>query len=110
MRTMLRNAHGPMLRAVQRMVRAEAGELTTLIVESVFCEDWASATFVGQRHRFDLRLDGPEASAAAARIAALIGEVEIVVAGHIVAVIAVVSDAQVGSSHILTLDALTLED
>jgi hypothetical protein len=77
------------LRAVAALARIDQPDRQNpmMIVEAVRVTDWASVTFVGQRHEFDLRFDG-EADAVAAVLARLddaLGDLEIPLAGHFVA-------------------------
>jgi hypothetical protein len=141
MKPMISNAQAPLLRAVQHLLIAalayEPARPVSVFVESAVSEDWASATFVGQRHRIEVRLDpgfdqssstdgtatdagrdaadGAVADAAlmtaVTQIAATIGEAEIDVTGHFVAEIAVVSfEPRHGGAVQLTFEALTLLD
>lgn len=92
-----------------------------LVVEEVRSTDWASLTFVGQRHEFDLRLDG-EADAVAAAMVRLgedLADADIPMAGHFIAEIRVLPGgapsfdrtAPVGHCrHPLRIEALTLRD
>jgi len=120
---LLRDAQKPLLRAICRIMAREivesqvpAGKTPSLVVEAIWCEDWASATYSGQRHRFELRLDGGhrEVDDAVAAIAAKLGEVDVDVPGHIVAEFQLVEVAtvDVGStmSVVIVCEALTIED
>ena len=53
--------------------------------------DWQSLTFVGERHRFDLRVRGPDSSLVVERLSNGLEEAEFSVPGQIVAGISVVS-------------------
>lgn len=94
--------------------RADRQE-TFLIVESLRSDDWASATFVGASHDFELRLQGA-ATAVAEALAALAGlpEHDFNIPGHILADITctpgplVIADDLVYVS--LTVNALTIVD
>lgn len=61
MKPLFSDAQASLLRAVQRLLVAVLTyDLTgpvAVIVESAISEDWASATFVGERHVFELRLE-----------------------------------------------------
>ena len=87
-----------------------------LITEEIRSTDWASATFSGVIHDFDLRIEGP-AIAVAGALAALAGlaDHDIPMTGHFVAEIGMVagtlidiSDNMVSQS--LTVNALTIID
>jgi len=111
MKPMLRDAHGPLLRAVARTMQAgEDRQLPMMTIESVACHDWASATFVGQRHVIALCLTGADAADAATRVAAQIGEIDIPLAGHVVADIAVVRIETTVAGVSVVVEALTLVD
>ena len=110
MKPMFRDAHGPLLRAVARTLGAGLDQPPMLTVEAVTCADWASATFVGQRHGIALRLAGPDAAAAAAGLAARIGAAEIPLAGHFVADIAVQRIDATAHDATILIEVLTLVD
>lgn len=79
--------------ALLRGIAAAAGldaadrQKPLLIVEELRTHDWASATFEGARHEFDLRLDGSAQAvqAAWALLAASLREWNFTMRGHIVA-------------------------
>ena len=84
-----------------------------LITEEIRSTDWASATFSGVIHDFDLRIEGP-AIAVAGALAGL-ADHDIPMTGHFVAEIGMVagtlidiSDNMVSQS--LTVNALTIMD
>lgn len=97
---MIRNPIGHvatrLLREIEAVVRIGDADRQkpTLIVEEVRATDWASLTFVGQRHEFDLRLDG-EADAVAAALIRLVDDLaerEISIAGHFIADLRIIPD------------------
>jgi hypothetical protein len=88
-----------------------------MIVENMVATDWASLTFVGQRHVFDLRFEGEldAVNTVLARLRADIAELEIPLAGYFVAEIGVeadVGDAQLHEdrSGCLRIAALSIRD
>jgi hypothetical protein len=87
------------LRAIEAFARVESSdrEKPIMIVENTQSTDWASLTFVGQRHVFDLRFEGEGAvvTAALAHLRANIGDIDIPLAGHFVADIGVEADTEV---------------
>lgn len=109
--------------AILRAIAAEAGidmgnrEKPFMIVEEVRSVDWASATFIGARHRFDLRIEGEDGAVAQAveRLVSGLPEREIPIIGHIVAEI-FASFVKEGKQYIkigerrLTVNALTIAD
>ncbi len=109
--------------AILRSILATAGlsvpdrQKPILVVEDVRSTDWASATFVGATHDFDLRIEGEETAVAAAvaRIAAELPECDIALSGHIVAEIVVLPGEMLVTadymvSRSLTVNALTIRD
>jgi len=90
--------------------------LPPITVESMESTDWASATFVGQHHRLELRIDsdGSDPALAVARLSVLLVAAEIELTGHFVAEIAVVgaeiADRSHGHSLSVVVEALTIED
>ena len=138
MKVMLSNAQAPLLRAIQHvLVKAltyDLGRSTAIIVEAAVSEEWASATFVGERHRLELRLEPNFASGTAAgqdasndgslsglpacaavmntmaELAMRMPEVEIEIPGHFVADMVVIGLSQHNNAVHLTLEALTLLD
>ena len=83
------------LRGINDLVRIDPQnrQIPIVIVEDIRSAEWASITFTGLRHEFDLRLEGDEDSVAAAitRLAGGIGASEVPMAGHFLAEIAVVA-------------------
>lgn len=73
---------------------------------------WASATFGGARHRVALRLEGPGADAAGDRFLDGLSERDFNLPGHIVADIALLSDARRdgGIWARIEIEALTVEE
>jgi hypothetical protein len=63
-----------------------------LVIEALRAFDWASVTFVGQRHEMDLRLDGDADVVAAAmvRLCDDLAAAEITMAGHFIAEIRII--------------------
>lgn len=61
MKSMFSDAQAPLLRAVQRLLITaltyDSTDAVAVVVESAISEDWASATFVGERHALELRLE-----------------------------------------------------
>ncbi len=107
-----------LLRAIVAAARLESvdSEKPILIVERHCADDWASLTFVGVRHRFDLRIagTGDTVATAAARLVAELPEIEIVIAGQIIAEIAVTLGESLVSDNMLSqtliVNALAIRD
>lgn len=109
-------------RALLRAIVAVAGldsldsQKPIMLVEQHDASDWASLTFVGTCHRFDLRLAGAAEAvdAVAARLAAELPEAEIVIAGQIIAEIAVTLGESLVSDNMLSqkliVNALAIRD
>lgn len=60
-----------------------AGPATAVVEAS--CRPWASATFLGARHRVTIRFNGPDHSHKAETFANILPEAEFSIPGHIVA-------------------------
>ncbi len=108
---------------ILRAVTAVAGlsnsdrQKPILIVEEIRSSDWASATFVGKLHAFDLRIEGAALAVATAMTALESGlaDRDIAIGGQIVAEIAVLpGDCRVTTDNMvsksLTVNALTIRD
>ena len=82
------------------------------IFVSNFCSvDWQSLTFTGERHEIGLRLLGPDATDALARLRDGLAEAEWALAGHVVADIVIVTSRALDDGSIeVSLEALTLTD
>ena len=119
MRPLGNHIHAAILRAIGDSGAFDATdrEKPTLTAESMQSTDWASATFIGATHDFDLRITGSRHSVAAA-LCLLVGNLpdrNIPIAGHIVAEVAVIPGTQytIGSDMIansLTVNVLTIMD
>lgn len=116
MRNIIQDRHAIILRAIRRIVEDNSVTGTQddpprLVIEQIESRDWASATFIGQHHRLDLRIDGGAQSVAAvaARLAQQLPTLEAAAGGHFLAeaaVVAVGEDALGGIG--LIVEALTL--
>ena len=98
------------LRAVAAMVAPHGVQL---VIEELRCRDWASLTLVGGRHELDIRLEGAGAAAALAQLQAELPELDIVIAGHILAELVVEpaqDQAAAAGPVALTLNALVIQD
>lgn len=109
--------------ALLREIADQAGlaifdrEKPIVVVEQILSTDWASATFDGATHQFDLQLRGNAGpvDAALQRIMSGLAEREVAIPGHIVAEIAVaagdlciIDDIMITQS--LTVNVLTITD
>lgn len=129
MKSMISDAQAQLVRAVQRLVTAslsyDHGRTIDVVVESVSSDDWASATFVGQTHRLELRFEsclqagivGDGRSEhdnrvvvidAAAKVANAVADYDIPMSGCFVADIAVVSTSYLDDTVTVVIEALTL--
>ena len=87
-----------------------------MIVESISSDNWASATFVGQCHRFELRFEGPryKLEALVDNLVHHVPEAEIEVPGHLVADFQIVEvrwdGNDLATAVAVTCEALTIED
>jgi len=89
-----------------RALEPHAGPFTVVDAES---RDWASALFVGARHRLALALEGEDAAARAERLRATLPEMELDQRGGFVADIQV-TVALLGDLVVLGIEALTIEE
>ncbi len=91
-----------LMRAISNLAQADAldREKPILIVESIESTDWASVTFVGEIHIFQLRITGVAASVADIfqRLVTQLPDAEIAMSGYFVAEIAVVADDEASGS------------
>lgn len=95
------------LRAVAALVAPHGAQL---VIEELRCRDWASLTMVGGRHELDLRLDGPGADAALARLQAELPDLDIAIPGHILAELVLAPGEAQPDSLSFTLNALAIQD
>ncbi|MBX3562575.1 MAG: hypothetical protein KF780_12285 [Sphingomonas sp.] len=79
-------------------------------VEHVSRRAWASATFVGERHRLRLSFAGPAAEAAADRFIADLDDHEFDLGDHFVADIAIVVDRRDGEAVELLAEILVMDE
>jgi hypothetical protein len=109
MRASALNSHA----ALQQVLVAGLNAATVMI-ESDRETPWASATFSGTRHYFDITVSGNEAIAAAANLGTMISEDRVSIDGHVIADILLSSHQLIHSSHIplvvLGIEALTVCD
>ena len=121
---MMRGITGPIANAVLRQIALVARldgtdrQKPILIVEEIRSADWASLTFEGQRHEFDLRLEGEagEVAAAVTRLEADLAEAEIPLGRGFVAEVRIIAGdcrtlAQAGHvARQLRIEALSIRD
>ncbi len=83
-----------------------------MVLEEIRSRSWASATFAGARHELSFRIEGSGALRAADGFLATLGDAKFDLRGHILADIALVSDARVDGEDAvrISLEALTVED
>ena len=99
-----RDCHGRLIAAL--LERAGAG--SEVIEDSLSA--WASATFIGARHRLTLLITGNDAVERARDLARLLPDAEFAIAGHLVADLAVDAwESGADGSASLRLSILTIE-
>jgi hypothetical protein len=98
-----------LLRAIIRRGRCERDRI--LLTEALSTE-WQSLTFVGERHRLQVRIAGTDAGEIADRIANGLAEAEFAIPGQIVADVGCDGEREIGEdgSISLLIEALTVED
>lgn len=103
----------PAAAALLRALVARAGVARDrILLTEVASDDWQSLTFIGERHRFELRVHGPDSRAIVARMCDGLPEAEFNISGQIVADIAVAGvpvRAAEGSTTV-TIEALTVAE
>ena len=97
----MRDAQSLLLRALR------GGGAALPDLRTAHSEAWASATFVGARHRFAFAPTEPDRADA---LSEAIGSVEFTLPGHLVADIIVRSRSVSREGVALTIEALTVED
>lgn len=110
---MRRNAATNSHAALERVLLAGLNEASVMI-ESDQETPWASATFSGARHYFDMTVSGNGAIAAAANLGTMISENRIAIAGHVIADIMLSAHQMVQPSNVplvvLGIEALTVAE
>ena len=110
---MMKLAMSPAAASLLRALLNRAGmDRNRILLTEFRSTDWRSLTFAGERHRIQLRIPGPGATAIAEQLTADLGEAEFAIAGHIVADIAVDGTMieHPGGAVSLAIEALTVED
>ena len=74
--------------------------------------EWESLTFVGERHKIQLRISGPDSGAVAGRLTEGLADADFAIPGQIVADITVVGQAETAcdGSTIVRIEALTIAE
>lgn len=74
--------------------------------------DWQSLTFIGERHRIQLRIVGGRGGEVARRLTDGIADAEFAIPGQVVADIIVAGEPRIdaGGAVLVTLEALTIAD
>ena len=110
---MMKLAMSPAAAGLLRALLNRAGvDRDRILLTEFRSTDWRSLTFAGERHHMNLRIPGPNAAAVAELLTRDLAEEEFVVAGQIVADIAVDGtmiehpDGSIG----LAIEALTVEE
>lgn len=96
--------------AVVRAIRDKFDTFGPVAFDEITSRSWASATFIGARHKLMFRLEGDGAEAAAEAFVGGLAAEEFDLRGHILADINLVSQ-ECGPGHArIALEALTVED
>ena len=97
--------------ALLRAILARAGiPRERILLTDIRSVDWQSLTMVGERHELGLRIPGPNAGEVTAKLCGGLAEAEFVIAGQIVADIAVSEQPMHGDDKSISLhiEALTI--
>ena len=83
-----------------------------ILLTDVQSIDWQSLTFVGERHRLELRVAGPQSGETVDRLRTGLEDAEFDICGHVVADVAIIGEPVRASdgSTTLVVEALTIED
>lgn len=108
-RMVISRAAAALLRALLATV---ADARYRIILSEIVSIDWQSLTFVGERHRIELRISGPDPEALARLLTAGISDREFEIPGQIVADIGIEDgpDRLADGSIRLRLEALTIRE
>ena len=99
----------PADRARDELLRTLAPHVGPSVMLAAHSRDWASALFVGARHRFALALEGPDAATRVDRLCAALPEMELDLRGGFVANLQAVATIR-GDRPVLGIEALTIEE
>ena len=119
MRTITGHIENALLRAIADVAGLDGidRQKPIMIIEAIRTEEWASATFIGMTHAFDLRIEGLAVAvdAAVAALEAKLAQREVAMAGQIVAEIGILpGDTKVTGDHMiskaLTVNVITIRD
>jgi hypothetical protein len=91
------------------LLRALAPHVGPCRMLSAQSRDWASALFVGARHRLALALEGEDGTPRAERLAAKLEECELAMRGGFVADLQAIARIENGQA-VLGIEALTIEE
>ncbi len=82
-----------------------------ILLTQIRSTDWQSLTFVGERHRFALRITEPHSKEAVDRVRHGLEDAEFDIPGHIVADVAIIGEPRApDGSMSLIVEALTIEE
>jgi regulation of enolase protein 1 (concanavalin A-like superfamily) len=119
MRTLIDDGHGLVLRTIRQLVAATRDDPAgppAIVIEEIASVDWASLTFAGRLHRFELRIEGGREAveAACAALEAALPDAEIAASGHLLAQAGVIACAPARAelaawARRCVVEALTLE-
>ncbi len=110
---MMRIARSAAAAGLLRALTARAGvPRDRILLTDARSVDWQSLTFIGERHELGLRIAGPDARDAVARMTAGLPDAEFSIPGHVVADVALAGEPDFApdGSAALTIEALTIVD
>jgi hypothetical protein len=110
---MIKMAISPAASALLRALLDRAGVTRDrILLTDVSSTDWQSLTFIGERHRIELRVPGAGSAMLAERLCGGLEEAEFDIPGQIVADINLVGGARraADGAMLITIEALTIAE
>lgn len=97
---------------VRALIARTGGVRDRILLTEAWSTDWQSLTFLGERHKLQLRLIGPDCEQLVERLCSGLEEAELSLSGQIVADIALVGQpsTQADGSILVTIEALTVDE
>ena len=110
---MMRLAMSPAAAGLLRSLLRRGGvDRDRILLTEFRSTDWQSLTFIGEKHRIQLRVPQPDARETTGRLVNGLGEADFSIAGHVVADIALDGEPvrQEDGSFAIAIEALTVAE